>query len=96
VSDSFLKCAIRVVVAARDQDENAQSICCDGIDESPVLTVKAHQVVSWSTDLTFLASGILQIGAVVEERNQRSERKGNIWFSDMCQVEIPEASSEES
>jgi hypothetical protein len=88
--------AIRVVVAARDQDENSQSICCDGIDESPVLAVKAHQAVSWSTDLTFLSSGILQIGAMIEERDQRSERKGNIWFSDMCHIEIPEAVGEES
>jgi hypothetical protein len=96
MSDSLLKCAIRVVVATRDQDETAQSFCCDGIDQSPVLVVKAHQVVSWSTDLTFLASGILHIGAIVEEKDERSERKGNIWFSDMCHVEIPEAIGVES
>lgn len=90
LSDSPLTCAIHGIIAIQNQNENATSACYDGVDQSPVLSVEAHETASWSTELTFLAAGVLQIGAVVERKSQGSQWKGDRWSSNMCEVEIPE------
>ena len=54
------------------------------------MSVEAQQTGSWSTELTFLATGALQIGAVVERKSQGSQWKGDRWSSNVCKVEIPE------
>ena len=89
-SDSPLTCMIHGIIAIRNQDENATSVCYDGVAQSPVMSVEAQQTASWSTELTFLATGVLLIGAVVERMSQGSQRKADRWSSNMCEVEIPE------
>jgi len=87
--DLALTCVLRLAsTSGEDGVETSRSVCCEGLDQSPLLTVDAQGKVTWSTEITLLAHGSFGIGVVVEERLKAVGGTGRRWTSDVCLVEM--------
>lgn len=64
----------------------SKSVCFEGSERSPVLTVAPHESISWSTEITLLTVGYFGVGVVVEER-LKGVNTGKRWISNVCYVE---------
>ena len=68
--------------------EASKSICCEGLDQSPSLSIEPHERASWSTEITLLAHGDIGIGVIVEERSKAGVGSQRRWTSNFCLVEM--------
>ena len=68
--------------------EASKSICCEGLDQSPLLTIEPHERASWSTEITLLAYGYTGVGVIVEERSKAGIGSQRRWTSNICYVEM--------
>src|SRR5271167_2906724 len=87
--DSPLTCSLRLTVLPKeDTPEASKTICCEGLDQSPILIVEPHESSMWSTEITLLACGSIGVGAIVEEKSKVGLRgHGRRWISNTCSIE---------
>ena len=84
-----LTCCLRLIVVPKEgSHEASKSICCEGLDQSPLLSIKPHESASWSTEITLLAHGSIGIGVIVEERSKAGVGSQRRWTSNFCLVEM--------
>jgi hypothetical protein len=82
------------VVPREDYNETSKLVCFEGIDRSPVITVKPHESASWSTDITLLAYGITGVGVIVYEKSKGDMGNLRHWTSNICYVELVDYGNE--
>lgn len=93
--DSPLTCSLRLTVVSReDSHEASKSICCEGLDQSPVLTVESQESTTWSTEITLLAYGSIGLGVIVEEKSKADLDNIRRWTSNICYVELTDSIDE--
>src|ERR1700685_1533722 len=58
IVDTTLTCVVRLALTpAEDGNETSRSVCCEGLDQSHLVTVPAQGSHLWSTEITLLAHG---------------------------------------
>jgi hypothetical protein len=88
IVDTTLTCVLRLALTpGEDGNETSRSVCCEGLDQSHLITVPAQGNHLWSTEITLLAHGSFGIGVVVEERLKGVGGTGRRWTSDVCLVD---------
>jgi hypothetical protein len=87
--DSPLTCSLRLTVLPKEDTlEASKTICCEGLDQSPILTVEPHESSTWSTEIILLVCGNIGVGAIVEEKSKVGLRgHGRRWISNICCME---------
>ena len=79
-----MRCTLYLEALSTDGLELVGQVLCDGLSESPTLTIASQGRQTWTTTVTKLTQAQVKIGVVIQERLNRG--LGRCWVSELCKL----------